>query len=211
MGSEDLFYDLDDKHQDYLDSICSKYDEILKLVLNSELSNKFDILNFHKIKISNPQQWKIYTLTLSQLQRGITIAKSNGFLHEIQKDPLKLIKLLQQNVKVGDGKTSNSNPDNILSRSTTRLMNESEFLNYQKLSIRAKGVAQKMNIDVISRDIDIDNNICKLILAGNFTDKEILYHAFSYNVDLNEEEKVQLLKIINIVLSSILYEESKIR
>lgn len=68
-----------------------KFLPILSIIDNESLENKIKILKFHKIPISKLSQLKILALESSELERRITVSKSNNFFTEVILNPLILM------------------------------------------------------------------------------------------------------------------------
>lgn len=76
-----------------------KFLPILSIVDNSSLENKIKILKFHKIPIVKLSQIKIFALESSELERRITISKSNNFFTEVILNPLTLLDFKKYTLK----------------------------------------------------------------------------------------------------------------
>lgn len=77
----------------------TKFLPVLSIINNLSLDAKIKILKFHKIPISKLSQLKILALESSELERRITISKSNNFFPEIILEPLKLLDITRYSLK----------------------------------------------------------------------------------------------------------------
>ncbi|MFI3260588.1 MAG: hypothetical protein R3Y13_02625 [bacterium] len=242
-----------------------KFLPVLIIINDSEIDNKIKILQFHKIPIRKLSQVKVLALTKEELERRITISKSNGFFIDIMKNPLSLLdvnrfslvkkqldtkkvismpKVIDEEVKevpnvispanqsildsskkesiyemiaepkaeevviskknkVIDSKTvikCSIDVENILIKPITSLLTEESFIRYETLSVVANDVLNLIDLDLTSRNVDMENNIMKLVVNNNYNDNEILLNAFSFRADLTEHEYEKLKNIIMSLL-----------
>lgn len=237
-----------------------KFLPVMCIIDDSSLNNKIKILKFHKIPLTSLSQLKVLGLSSSELERRITVSKSNDFFVEVINNPLTLLKsdkfmfrnkkpeeflepflveeFVQLPKEVVEQKTSQEeivpvieedkvmnleektsdllslidSADEVKEEEVKKIfivpkskeveeslpsLNEYEYFKYERLATLATRVSQCINIDLVSRGIDIDLRLMKLIKVSDFTDEEILYKAFSTSTVFTKEETYSLLKAIN--------------
>lgn len=76
-----------------------KFIPILIIIDNDSLEDKLKILKFHKIPIIKFIQIKVLALDSRELERRITISKSNNFFTEVMLEPLTLLDLNRFSLK----------------------------------------------------------------------------------------------------------------
>ncbi len=227
-----------------------KFLPALSIVNNDSLDSKIKILKFHKIPISKLSQIKIFGLDSSELERRITVSKSNNFFAKIVLNPLllletsmfslkktktyepvKRIKVVpvkeKKSVEFIDYLTTSDEFDNLIEDSEIDLslidfqpeekinntsvilkhqinsyISEESYDRFEKLSSMVNKIIQTIDFNLGGIISNVDDNIMKLIVDGNYTDFEILYKALTYNCEINHLESAKLLDVIKIILSN---------
>lgn len=76
-----------------------KFLPVITLINNNDFDHKVKILQFHKIPIRRLAQIKILTLAKEELERRITISKSNKFFVDVINEPLTLLDINRFSLK----------------------------------------------------------------------------------------------------------------
>lgn len=235
-----------------------KFTPVLSIINDSNLDNKIKILKFHKIPILKLSQLKVFAHNSEELERRITISKSNNFFVDVMNDPLLLLdsskycfqkkiieavspgyKTINPNMtpaklKAADevieekksdefslfdqlaGEISEHNPieflgeiqekvvvsaKEILNKPLTNLLDDVKFVKFEELTGKVNNILQTLDFDLISKNPFIDDNIMKLLVSSDLSDRQVLSESFSFNTNLNEEEKFKLDSVIDLFIN----------
>lgn len=185
-----------------------KFIPLFDLVNDNDLKFKLQILSFNNIQIERPSQWKVFALPLKELQRRITIVKSNGTIGNIIYNPLLLLDsslyyVRQRNIILSE------ELEKIFSGETKSSLTEKNFNNYSNLLKMQKAVLEKLDYDILASGLDVDSRISWLVSIESYSNYEILFYAFSVGMNLKYDEQKKLEVAIESVVNNILFNSSR--
>ena len=184
-----------------LDNV-TKFMPILVIINDDNLSNKIKIFKFHKIPFTRLSQIKVLSLSSSELERRITISKSNNFFVNVMNNPLVLLESSRYSFKKKEKKCLELTPENILSLDNVSFPGDDAFVRYESLTGLASKLLRNIDFDILSKLKDIDNNIMKLVSLSTLSDEEILLKSLTFRTDLSAMEEDEIRNAINSVINN---------